>query len=204
MRVHKGHLFVISAPSGAGKTTLCSALIERIPSLKMSVSFTTRNPRSGEVHDCDYSFISVEHFLEMEKQKEFIERAEVYGNYYGTSLRRIEEYRAGGNDVLLDIDTQGARQIRERGIEGTFIFVFPPSIEILKERITGRKTDSEAIIQERLRKDREVVEEYGFYDYVIINDDLERALSDLECIVRAQRLRTVHIENQWVKNTFFR
>jgi len=146
----KGSLFIVSAPSGAGKTTLCRKLVSSLPNLQFSVSYTTRQPRRGEVNDRDYTFINRQDFRLMADKGEFIEWAEVHGALYGTSRKRLEELLESGNDVILDIDTQGAMQIKERYKEGIYIFILPPSLETLKERLKNRMTDSKEEIGKRL------------------------------------------------------
>lgn len=179
----KGSLFIVSAPSGAGKTTLCKEVVLSLPGLKESVSYTTRPPRIGEVNDRDYTFISKAEFKLMVERGEFVEWAEVHGELYGTSKKRVEELMSSGIDVIMDIDVQGAMQLREKYREGIYIFVLPPSMEALKERLRARMANSEEEIEERLRRAVEEMKYYYKYDYVIINDTLENALKELEAII---------------------
>ncbi|NNM82348.1 MAG: guanylate kinase [Burkholderiales bacterium] len=183
-----GNLFIVSAPSGAGKTSLVRALLEADPIVHLSISFTTRAPRPGEIDGRDYHFVSKQAFVEMQGRGEFLESAEVHGNYYGTSQKWIQEERRKGNDILLEIDWQGALQVRKlvEGIIG--IFILPPSIEALRQRLTGRGQDSAEVIDRRVAAAREEMGHVGEFDYVIINDDMEEAKRDLFAIVRAERL----------------
>ena len=198
--LRQGSLFVVSAPSGAGKTTLCKMLCDSLENIKHSVSFTTRPPREGEVNDVDYSFIDKETFLEMASKGEFIEWAEVHGNHYGTSRKRIEDMKSVGRDVIMDIDTQGARQLMDNDIEATFIFILPPSFDELRRRLEARKTDPDEVIRKRLMKAREEIGDYKRYEYVIINSLLESALDDLEAIVKADRNRLSRFDDRWIEN----
>jgi guanylate kinase len=198
-----GDLFIVSAPSGAGKTTLCKLLCQKVEGIEHSVSYTTRPPRTGEVNNIDYSFIKKDEFLKMVEMEEFIEWAEVYGNYYGTSLRRIHEMNAAGFDVIMDIDTQGARQLMDKKINATFIFVLPPSLDVLKDRLKGRNTDTEEVVEARFLKAREEIRDYTRYEYVIINEILERSLDDLIAIVKSGRRRVTRIDHTWIEKKFF-
>jgi guanylate kinase len=194
----KGSLFVISAPSGAGKTTLCKKLLKKYDDIKMSVSYTTRTPRRGEVNDVDYTFVTERRFRSMIARNEFAEWAMVHGNMYGTSLKRLRRMSREGYDIILDIDTRGAAQIRNSYDNAVYIFIMPPSLEVLRERLIGRKTDSEDIIRGRLNNAREEIEHCREYDYIVVNDDLKRAFRDLESIVLATRLKTEKIDNVWL------
>lgn len=184
-----GNVFVVSAPSGAGKTSLVRALLEADPQVRLSVSYTTRPPRPGEVDGVHYHFVSVEQFMEMLNRGDFLESAQVYGNYYGTSQRWIEEQLAAGTDILLEIDWQGAAQIRRLMPKAVSIFILPPSLEALRARLQGRGQDTEEVIERRLAAAREDMSHVGEFDYVIINDDFSTASQDLQAVVRAQRLR---------------
>ena len=201
-RKSRGSLFIISAPSGTGKTTLCKKLVSSLPDLKFSVSYTTRHPRPGEVHTMDYSFVSRNDFMSMVDRKEFLEWAEIYGEFYGTSKKRIEELTASGFDIILDIDTQGAMQIREKYREGTYIFVLPPSLEILKERLEKRMTNSKEDIEKRLKSSISEIKSYNKYDYVIINNIFKNALRELEAIIISCRLSTKIINPLWIEERF--
>jgi guanylate kinase len=184
-----GALFIVSAPSGGGKTSLVKALLEVESEVRLSVSYTTRPPRSGEVNGRDYHFLSPAQFERMLKTGEFLESAVIYGYHYGTSRKWIESELARGRDVLLEIDWQGAQQVRRVMPEGVSIFVLPPSLETLETRLKGRAQDSTETITRRLAAAREEIGHVREYDYVIINDDFDRAALDLRSIVRAERLR---------------
>lgn len=202
MSPRKGSLFVVSAPSGAGKTSLCQKLCETLPGIRYSVSYTTRAPRPGEIDDVHYTFVDAAAFRAMAAAGEFVEWAEVHGNFYGTSRRRIEELLQAGTDVILDIDVQGARQIR-RSLPGCLLlFILPPSMEVLKQRLTGRMSDTAAVIERRLRNALAEIAEYKNYDYVIINDLFDEALRDLSSIVLAERVRVTKIDQEWIERTF--
>lgn len=200
--IKRGNLFVVSAPSGAGKTTLCQKVREMMPDVKFSVSYTTRLPREGEVNDIHYSFIDEEEFRSMISEGEFVEWAEVHGNFYGTSKKRVEEIINSGFDVLLDIDVQGAKKIKDQFPHSVLIFVLPPSMKALKERLSKRETEPVEIMKVRLRNAIDEIKEFINYDYVIINDILDEAVKDLSCIIKAERLRAIKIDREWVKNTF--
>ena len=184
-----GTLYIVTAPSGAGKTTLVRAVLEREPGLALSVSYTTRPPRPGEVDGRDYRFVGKEEFLRLRDGGELLEWAEVHGNYYGTSRTWIETQLQQDRDVLLEIDWQGARQVRRMFPHAVSIFILPPSLEALEARLRGRGTDSEATIARRLAAAREEMRHVEEFDYVIINDRLERAIDELTAVVRAARLR---------------
>ena len=183
-----GRLFVISAPSGAGKTTLTRMLLESDPAIRLSVSHTTRPPRPGELDGREYHFVDVARFEAMREAGDFLEWAHVHGNYYGTSKRWIVEQRALGVDVLLEIDWQGAQQVRKVFSDPVGIFILPPSIEALRERLVGRGQDSEEVIARRVAAARAEMVHVDEFDYVIINKDLARALADLKTVVGAARL----------------
>ncbi|MDR1425162.1 MAG: guanylate kinase [Azoarcus sp.] len=184
-----GTLFTVSAPSGAGKTTLVHRLLERDPGLKLSVSYATRAPRQGEENGREYHFVSAKHFRELVEAGEFVEWAEVHGNCYGTSRTWLVEQLAQGRDTLLEIDWQGAAQVRAAFPEAISVFVLPPSLEALESRLRGRGTDSEAVIATRLRAARNEMQHVADFAYVIINEHLPSAVDDLAAIVRAARLR---------------
>lgn len=184
-----GNLYVVAAPSGAGKTTLVRLLLEREPGICLSVSSTTRDPRPGEEDGREYHFVSAEIFRGMIARSEFLEWAEVHGNFYGTSRPWIEAQMAAGRDVLLEIDWQGAQQVRSIFPEAIGIFILPPSLEELDRRLTGRGTDSAETIARRLAAAQAEMRHVGEFDYVIINDDLNQALEDLCAVARASRLR---------------
>ena len=183
-----GNLYVVAAPSGAGKTTLVRLLLEQEAGIHLSVSFTTRPPRPGELDGRDYHFVDAAEFRAMIARQEFLEWAEVHGNFYGTSKKWITERLATGHDVLLEIDWQGAQQVRS-AFPGTIgIFILPPSMEELTRRLTGRGTDSADVIARRLAAAQAEMRHVGEFDYVIINASLEQALDDLRAVVRASRL----------------
>ena len=183
-----GTLYVISAPSGAGKTSLVKALLESMQDIGVSVSHTTRPMRPGEVDGVDYHFTAVEHFKAMIEAGEFLEYAQVFDNFYGTSRGAVLAGLERGEDVILEIDWQGARQVRELFPDCRSIFILPPSKAALRERLTGRGQDSEAVIERRLRDAEADMTHYDEFDYVVVNDAFERALDDLRTIVAAQRL----------------
>lgn len=196
-----GFLLVVSGPSGAGKGTICKKLIESNPNIKVSVSATTRKPRAGEVDGTNYFFLSKEQFEEMIAREEFLEYAKVYDNYYGTPQKYVIENLKMGNDVLLEIDIAGALQIKKKFPEGIFIFILPPSMEELRNRIVGRGTESEADIEKRFGCAMEEISHFIQYDYAIINDDLDRALADIDAIVRAEGCRVKRVYDD-VKSRF--
>ena len=184
-----GHLFIVSAPSGAGKTTLVRLLLEKDPGIRVSISSTTRPPRTGENDGREYHFVDVQYFLEMVSRGDFLEWAEVHGNYYGTSRRWIEAEMTAGRDVLLEIDWQGAQQVRKAFPSAIGIFILPPSLEELKSRLSGRGTDSAETIARRIAAARDEMRHVDEFDYVIINDDLQQALENLTSVVGASRLQ---------------
>jgi len=181
--VNSGHLFIISAPSGAGKTTLCKIILERFPDLLYSVSFTTRQPRAGEKDGKDYNFITKEEFCRGIKKKMWAEWAEVYGNYYGTSAYFLNNAIAKGKNVLIDIDVQGAATMLRLYPESVTIFIQPPSIDLLKSRLKKRGTDSEETIKKRMAAAEQEIAQQHLYSYTIINDDLAKAAEELTSIV---------------------
>ena len=184
-----GNLFIVSAPSGAGKTSLVRALLDINPLINLSVSYTTRNPRPGETDGRDYHFVSRDTFVAMMKNGEFLESAEVYGNMYGTSQRWIEKEIDQGRDILLEIDWQGAAQVRRLFPHCISIFILPPSLEALEQRLIGRGQDSEEVIARRMAAAREDMSHVAEFDYVIINDNLNEALRELNAVVLSARLR---------------
>jgi guanylate kinase len=183
-----GNLFIVSAPSGAGKSSLVKALLERDPAIRLSISYTTRAPRPGEVDGVHYHFVSHEAFQERLGRGEFLESAEVYGNYYGTSQPWIEAERAAGRDILLEIDWQGAAQVRRLVPDAISVFILPPSIEELRRRLQGRNTDGEEVIARRMAAAREDISHCLAFDYLVVNDRFDDAVDDLVAIARAQRL----------------
>jgi len=190
----QGILFVVSAPSGAGKTSLCQALVSQLPDMRYSVSCTTRQPRPVEIADRHYHFVDEAVFRDMIKEGAFLEWAEVYGHLYGTPRVPIKEWISQGSDVLLDIDTQGALQIRRLEPDAVSIYILPPSLEVLRRRLEDRKGDAPDEIARRLKKALDEVKHYRDYSYVIINDDFKFAVRQLEAIVLAERSRTALLD----------
>ena len=184
-----GLLFIVAAPSGAGKTTLVRALLAACPHVHLSISYTTRPPRPGEENGREYHFVSAERFRAMIDNDDFLEWAEVHGHFYGTSRRWIAAERAAGHDVLLEIDWQGAQQVRRHFSDAIGIFILPPSLEVLARRLKGRGTDSPEVIARRLAAAHEEMRHVGEFGYVIINDALDTARDDFIAIVRAAGLR---------------
>lgn len=189
MPMQPGLLLIVSAPSGAGKTSLVAALLARDPKLMVAVSHTTRRRRPGEQDGVNYHFVDPQRFVDMAAAGEFLEHAEVFGNRYGTAVASVQGNRNAGRDVVLEIDFQGAQQVRNRYPEAVSIFILPPSQDALASRLRNRGQDDEPVIRERLAKARWEMSHYAEYDYVVVNDRFETALEDLCCIVRAERLR---------------
>ena len=181
-------LFIVTAPSGAGKTSLVKALVESTDALYVSVSHTTRAPREAEVDGVNYNFVSQEQFFAMREAQEFFESAEVYGNFYGTSKTWVNEQLDAGTDVILEIDWQGARQVREQHPEACSIFILPPSLKALTERLTGRGQDDADTIARRMQQAVAEISHVEEADYIVVNDDFDKALSELRGLVLAQRL----------------
>lgn len=185
MSEKRGKLIVISGPSGAGKSTVIQKLMEMRSDLCFSVSATTRAPREGEVEGTDYFFVTRDMFERMVRHGELLEHAEYVGNYYGTPSRYVEQRRAAGKHVLLDIEVQGASQVRSRVQDAITIFVIPPNLETLRQRLRDRGTDSDTVIQNRLKRARAEYKEATFYDYIVINDDPDEAAHELDSIITA-------------------
>ncbi len=185
----QGNLFIVSAPSGAGKSSLVKALLENDPSIRLSISCTTRSPRPGEIDGVHYHFLDVAEFQARLGRGEFLESAEVYGNYYGTSQPWIEAEMAAGRDILLEIDWQGAAQVRRLMPAAESIFILPPSLDELRRRLEGRGTDSAEVVARRMAAAREDMSHAPSFDYLVINDRFDDALADLLAITRARRLR---------------
>ncbi|MDO4877992.1 MAG: guanylate kinase [Neisseria sp.] len=183
-----GNVFIVSAASGTGKTTLVSRLLASHNDLRVSVSHTTRPPRVGESDGQHYYFVDVVDFEKLIGQGEFLEYAKVFGNYYGTSLQAIKRQQQQGFDVILEIDVQGAEQVRRRLPDAVSIFILPPSFAVLSERLHRRNTDSEEVIQNRLKQARGEIEQALLFDYIVINDSLAAAQAELDAIIRTQRL----------------
>ncbi|ROR01758.1 guanylate kinase [Desulfosoma caldarium] len=183
----RGHVFILSAPSGVGKSTIVKAVLAQDRRLRFSVSCTTRPPRPGEIHGVDYDFLSHQAFEKGIEEGRFLEWAKVYGNYYGTDRHRVQAWLAQGLDVLLEIDVQGARKVRATVPESTTLFILPPSMDALAERLRRRATDAEEVIRRRLKAAQEEIREAPWYDYIIVNDVLEEAVADVVAIIRASR-----------------
>lgn len=187
-----GKLWVVAAPSGAGKTSLVRALLDRVPALRFSISYTTRARRSSEVDGRDYFFVDEPRFLEMARAGDFLEHARVFDNWYGTGRDHVAGLLAAGSSVVLEIDWQGARQVRERAPESQSVFILPPSVAELERRLRGRKTDSDAVIARRLRDAQSDMTHWHEFDHVVINDDFAAALDRLAAVIagRAHNTRT--------------
>ena len=192
----RGLLIVISGPSGAGKGTLCKALLEKNDNLKMSVSMTTRKPRAGEINGVNYFFVQKEEFKEKIKNNEFLEYANVYDNYYGTPKSYVEEMLSKGNDVVLEIDIQGALKIKDLYNEGVFIFILPPSMEELKNRIEKRGSETEESLLKRFQSAFAEINYVSKYNYVVVNDTVEKAVKSLESIILAEKCRVDRLKEQ--------
>ena len=190
----RGTLFVVSAPSGAGKTTLCREIRLRLPDLAYSVSVTTRPPRPGEIDGADFRFVGAPEFRAMLARGEFAEWATVHGNLYGTRARALEDALATGRDVLLDIDTQGAAQLRARYPDAVLIFILAPSVKELEQRLRERRSDMDADIERRLVRAREEIALWRQYDYLIVNRDVKEAMEQLESIILAERCRVTRLD----------
>ena len=183
-----GCLFVVAAPSGGGKSSMVNAVLEREPGIRLSISYTTRPPRPGESEGKHYHFIDVPQFLALQARGEFLEQAFVHGNWYATSATWLKQQVAAGRDVLLEIDWQGAAQVRRQIPDSVHVFILPPSIEALRERLIARAQDPPDVIEQRVHAAREEMRHCGEFDYVIMNQDFARAVDDLSAIVRAARL----------------
>ncbi|MDF0668853.1 MAG: guanylate kinase [Nitrospira sp.] len=198
----RGILYIISAPSGAGKTTLCKQIAASVSGLWHSVSFTTRKPRSGEEHGREYFFIEENVFHDMIARNEFLEYAHVYSNWYGTPLKPLMDKMDQGIDVLLEIDVQGALQIKKKFGDAVYIFILPPSMDILRARLQGRGSDSQEEIVRRLQKVREEVWSFREYHYIVRNVDLTQSLHELQSVFVAERLRTKRMDMHWLERSF--
>jgi guanylate kinase len=190
--VVRGILFVISAPSGAGKTTIVRKVISQLPGVNVSISCTTRDRRPEEQDGIDYFFITLDEFSTMEQEGKFIEWAQVHGDLYGTPRANLEKLQHG-EDLVLEIDTQGARKIREEFHDGVLIFILPPSLEVLGERLRGRGGDSEEAVQARLRNAQKELDQMGWYDYIVDNTEIEEATRELTSIIIAERCKTTRV-----------
>jgi guanylate kinase len=194
-RTCRGTLFVVSSPSGGGKGTIIRHVLDVVPNLSYSVSFTTRAPRPGEINGREYFFVGREFFDEMVAAGEFLEWACVHGNYYGTAKRQVAEETAAGVDIVLEVDVQGAASVRQLLLDSVSIFILPPSYEVLKARLIARGTDTPEELEVRLRNAPEELRQYSAFDYVIINDEVDRAVAQLASIIYAERARCVRQEN---------
>jgi len=198
----RGILFIISAPSGAGKTTLCKQLAASIPGLWHSVSYTTRKPRGGEESGREYFFVDETVFQNMVARNEFLEYAHVYGNWYGTPRKALMDKMEQGIDVLLEIDVQGALQIKKKFEDGVYIFILPPSLDTLRVRLQGRASDSQEEIVRRLQRVKEEVWSFREYYYIVRNDDLTQSLRELQSIFLAERIKTKRLDMNWFEQNF--
>ncbi len=191
-RSRPGILFVISAPSGTGKSSVAARLLERVPSLSFSVSYTTRSPRSGEQNGREYHFVDRETFESMIARGELLESASVFGQYYGTATDDVKRTLDSGNNMLLDIDVQGARQVRSGPVESVSVMILPPDYQTLEQRLRKRGSEAEQELAKRLAESREEAEDFVNFDYVVVNDDLEETVEGLIAILSAERLRSSH------------
>jgi guanylate kinase len=198
----RGILFIISAPSGTGKTTLCKQIAASVPGLWHSVSVTTRKPRVGEESGREYFFVEEKVFQDMVARNEFLEYAHVYGNWYGTPRKALMDKMEQGTDVLLEIDVQGALQIKKKFEDAVYIFILPPSITILRSRLQSRASDSQEEILRRLQKVKEEVWSFREYYYIVRNDDLTQSLRELQSIFSAERLKTKRLNMNWLEQNF--
>lgn len=195
--LNKGLLVVISGPSGAGKGTLCKELLDRNPGIKLSVSCTTRQPRAGEIDGVNYNFVTQEQFLEMVEQDAFLEHAQVYDNYYGTPYSGIEKKLDEGYDVILEIDIQGALKVKDRYPEGLFLFILPPTMEELKNRIRKRGSETEETFIKRFTAAFKEINYASRYNYAVVNDTVDDAVKKLECIIVAEKCRIDRISKSY-------
>jgi guanylate kinase len=189
MSDYSGNLYIVAAPSGGGKTSLVSQLVDDLKNIEVSISHTTRPMRPGEQQGVDYFFVSQEYFSGMIARKEFLEHAEVFNHCYGTSLDQITQRMAEGIDVVLDIDWQGAQQIKQVFPEAVSIFIIPPSLDVLMERLMNRGQDKQAVIHDRMKKAQDELSHYKEFDYLIVNDDFKQASRELSAVVIANRLQ---------------
>jgi len=192
----EGLILILSAPSGAGKTSLCRELFKTFPDIKESISYTTREPRPGEVDGEAYYFVSQDQFEQMVDEEAFAEWALVHGNMYGTALKTLEDARKNGVNLVLDIDCQGALKLKEQFEGGVFVFILPPSMDELRRRLENRSSDSQDVIERRIARAADEIRESRWYDYIIINDNFEVAAGELAAIVVAQRRKTFRMMEQ--------
>ncbi len=184
-----GNLFIISSPSGGGKGTLVKRVLLAVPSVKFSVSYTTREVRDGEENGREYFFVEKDEFQRLIDQEEFLEHAMVHENFYGTSIKQVEKETTAGNDIILEIDVQGAEIVKRKLPSAVSVFILPPSFEVLSKRLIGRETEAEDALQTRLINAKEEVKAFNLFDYVVVNDEVEQASSDLISIFAAERLK---------------
>jgi len=184
-----GIIFILSAPSGTGKTTICKLLTQKLPDLKFSISHTTREPRNGEAEGTDYHFISKKEFEEKIERGEFLEWAKVFKNYYGTALESVDRHHLNGDDVLIELDVQGAQSLRDTHYKAVFIFMMPPSLEDLETRLNNRRTEPASEIQERLKISEKEIQLSPLYDYILTNVDAEKTTGHLLAIIKAEHFR---------------
>jgi guanylate kinase len=195
----KPNLYVVAAPSGGGKTSLISAVLKMDRQVRLSVSHTTRQPRPGEQNGIHYTFINEPAFLSLVRENAFLEHASVFDNHYGTGRAAVERQLAAGFDVILDIDWQGARQIKDAFPSCSTIFIIPPSLEVLRQRLVARGQDSEEIIQRRMKDAQAEISHWGEFDYLVINDDFDKTLSELHSIIRSGQPSRQRSENEYVE-----
>ena len=184
-----GITFIISAPSGTGKTTVCKTLKQKLPKLKFSISHTTREPRDNETNGIDYHFISKNNFEEKIKHDKFIEWAKVYQHYYGTAFESVDSRKKNGADVLIELDVQGARSLRKLNYKAVFIFILPPSLKELEIRLRNRNTESESVIRDRLKSSKNEVQQCKLYDYILTNINIEETSENIISVIKAEHLR---------------
>jgi guanylate kinase len=196
-----GQIFVFSAPSGAGKSTIAEALIERFDSLAYSISHTSRPPRGAEQDGVDYHFVNRSTFKEMIEKNAFLEWAQVHGHLYGTSLEAVQRQMSAGSDILMDVDVQGGRNVKTRFPHAFLIFLLPPSLKILEKRLKARGTDDLVVIQKRMAQASEEIKNCSWYDYIVINDDLEKAILEAQSIILSSRCRRER-RMDWVSTHF--
>ncbi|MCD6295371.1 MAG: guanylate kinase [Deltaproteobacteria bacterium] len=196
-----GQIFVFSAPSGTGKSTIAEALMERVEALAYSISHTSRRPRGSEQDGVDYHFVTRSTFKEMIEQNAFLEWAEVYGHLYGTSLAAINAQISAGFDILMDVDVQGGRNVKKQFPESVLIFLLPPSLETLEDRLTTRGIDDPSVIKKRMAQASKEIKSCSWYDYIIINDDLEKAIYEAQCVIMSERCRRVR-RMDWISTHF--
>ncbi len=195
----KGIVFVISAPSGTGKTTICKAIVKEVENIRFSISYTTRERKKGEIDGVDYYFVSRERFRELIDENFFVEWAEVYGNLYGTPWSELERAREEGVDLLLEIDVQGGKNVKSVFPDSVLIFIVPPSLEELRKRLEARGRDSDEEIERRIRLAKSEMEFMNFYDYIVENDKIENAIQKVKCIIDAERVKRERVAEHYLE-----